>query len=31
MKREVMFLFGIGFKDLDHVIPIKEKERLPLS
>jgi len=26
MKREVMFLYGIGFNDLDHVKSTKEKE-----
>jgi hypothetical protein len=31
MKKEVMFLFGIGYKDLDPVRSIKEKEYRPLS
>ena len=26
MKREVMFLYGIGFNNLDHVKSTKEKE-----
>ena len=29
--REVMFLFGTGFKDLDPVKSTKGKECLPLS
>ena len=30
-EKEVMFLFGIGYKDLDPVRSIKEKEYRPLS
>jgi hypothetical protein len=30
MKKEVMFLFGIGYKDLDPIKSIKEKESLLL-
>jgi hypothetical protein len=31
MKKEVMFLFGTGFKDLVHIRSIKGKEFLLLS